>query len=103
MAELTTDPVRLPPGVALPRIVQGAAMVIDQPRAFGFARHRYGPVFSVSVPLFGDSVVVGDSALIKELFTAGDLVETVTNLGDVIGPGSSFSLNGPPLWPAASS
>lgn len=96
MAELTTDPVRLPPGVALPRIVQGAAMVIDQPRAFGFARHRYGPVFSVSVPLFGDSVVVGDPALIKELFTAGDLVETVTNLGDVIGPGSSFSLNGPP-------
>ena len=96
MAEITTDPVRLPPGVALPRIVQGAAMVIDQPRAFGYARRRYGSTFSVSVPLFGDSVVVGDPALIKELFTAGDLVQTITNLGDVIGPGSSFSLNGAP-------
>ncbi|MCV7420398.1 cytochrome P450 [Mycobacterium yunnanensis] len=96
MAEITTDPVRLPPGVALPRIVQGAAMVIDQPRAFGYARRRYGSTFSVSVPLFGDSVVVGDPTLIKELFTAGDLVQTITNLGDVIGPGSSFSLNGAP-------
>lgn len=96
MAQLTSDTVRLPPGPTLPRIVQGAAMLIDQPRAFGFARERYGSAFSASLPLFGDSVVLSDPALIKELFTAGDLVRTFTNLGDVIGPGSTFSLNGAP-------
>lgn len=96
MAQLTSDAVRLPPGVKLPRIVQGAAIVIDRPGALEYARRRHGPVFSVSLPLFGDSVVLSEPALIKELFTAGDLVETVTNLGDVIGPGSSFSLNGAP-------
>ncbi|UMB69553.1 cytochrome P450 [Mycobacterium paraterrae] len=96
MAQLTSEPVRLPPGVKLPRVVQGAAIVIDRPAALEYARRRHGPVFSVSLPLFGDSLVLSDPALIKELFTAGELVETVTNLGDVIGPGSSFSLNGAP-------
>ena len=96
MAQLTSDSVVLPPGVTLPRIVQGAAIVIDRPRALEYARRRFGPVFSVSLPLFGDSVVVSEPGAIKELFTAGELVETVTNLGDVIGPGSSFSLNGAP-------
>ncbi|WP_374022380.1 cytochrome P450 [Mycobacterium sp. HNNTM2301] len=70
--------------------------MIDRPGALEYARRRHGPVFSASLPLFGDSIVLSDPGLIKELFTAGDLVETVTNLGDVIGPGSSFSLNGAP-------
>ncbi|OJZ72022.1 cytochrome P450 [Mycobacterium paraffinicum] len=96
MAQLTSDPVRLPPGVNLPRIVQGAAMLIDRPGALEYARRRHGPVFSASLPFFGDSVVLSEPRLIKELFTAGDLVETVTNLGAVIGPGSTFSLNGAP-------
>lgn len=96
MAQLTSDPVRLPPGVALPRTIQGAAMLIDRPRALEYARRRHGPVFSASLPLFGNTVVLSDPDLIKELFTAGDLVQTITNLGDVIGPGSTFSLNGAP-------
>lgn len=96
MAQPTSDPVCLPPGVSLPRIVQGAAMLVDRPRALEWARQRHGSAFSASLPLFGDTVVLSDPALIKELFTAGDLVETITNLGDVIGPGSTFSLNGPP-------
>lgn len=96
MAQLTSDPVRLPPGVGLPRVVQGAAMLVDRPRALEYARRRHGAVFSASLPLFGDTVVLSDPALIKELFTAGDLVQTITNLGDVIGPGSTFSLNGAP-------
>lgn len=96
MAQLTIEPVRLPPGVTLPRIVQGAAIVINRAGALEYARQRHGPVFSASLPLFGDSLVLSDPALIKELFTAGGLVEAVTNLGNVIGPGSTFSLNGAP-------
>ncbi|OBK35390.1 hypothetical protein A5658_08225 [Mycobacterium sp. 1245111.1] len=95
MAQVTTDPVRLPPGVAVPGIIQGAAMLLNRRRALEFARRRHGAVFSISLPIVGPSVVLADPALLKELFTAGDLVKTVTNLGDVIGPGSSFSLNGP--------
>ena len=96
MAHATLDPVRLPPGPTAPRIVQGAAMLLNRPRALEFARQRHGSAFTASLPLFGDSVVLSDPDLIKELFTAGDLVETITNLGDVIGPGSTFSLNGEP-------
>jgi cytochrome P450 len=77
-------------------MVQGAAMLISRPRTLEYARRRHGPVFSASLPLFGDTVVLSEPGLIKELFTAGDLVETITNLGDVIGPGSTFSLNGAP-------
>ncbi|OBK32437.1 cytochrome P450 [Mycobacterium sp. 1165196.3] len=94
MAQVTGDPVRLPPGITAPRAIQGAAMLVNRPRALEFARRRHGSVFSVSLPIFGPSVVLADPALLKELFTAGDLVKTLTNLGDVIGPGSSFSLNG---------
>jgi cytochrome P450 len=96
MAELTSEAIRLPSGVKLPRIVQGAAMLIDRPRALEYARRRHGPVFSATLPIFGDTVVVSEPALIKELFNAGDLLDTITNLGDVIGPGSTFSLNGTP-------
>ncbi|WP_422743369.1 cytochrome P450 [Mycobacterium sp. WMMD1722] len=94
MAHPTHDPIRLPPGPTAPRIVQGAAMLVNRPRALEWARQRHGAAFSASLPLFGDSVVLSDPELIKELFTAGDLVDTITNLGDVIGPGSTFSLNG---------
>lgn len=96
MAQLTSDPVRLPPAVSLPRIIQGAAVLVNPPRAFEYARQRHGAVFSASLPLFGNTVVLSDPDLIKDLFTAGDLVQTITNLGDVIGPGSTFSLNGAP-------
>ena len=96
MAQPTIDPVRLPPGPTAPRLVQGAAMLINRPRALQFARRRHGSVFTASLPLFGDTVVLSDPDLIKDLFTAGDLVDTFTNLGEVIGPGSTFSLNGAP-------
>ena len=96
MAQPTIDPVRLPPGPTAPRIVQGAAILINRPRALQFARRRHGSAFTASLPLFGDTVVLSDPDLIKDLFTAGDLVDTITNLGDVIGPGSTFSLNGAP-------
>ena len=42
MAHATLDPVRLPPGPTAPRIVQGAAMLLNRPRALEFARRRHG-------------------------------------------------------------
>jgi cytochrome P450 len=95
MAEATTDPVRLPAGPRLPGVVQGLTFLAARRRALDATARRYGSAFTVNVPLFGTAVVVGDRALIKDLFTTGaDLVSRATTLGSVLGPGSTFSLNG---------
>lgn len=95
MAETTTDPIRLPDGPALPAAVQGIAFLAARQRVLRNAGRRYGGAFTVNVPLFGTAVVISDRTLIKELFTAGpDLFSRATTLGSVLGPGSTFSLNG---------
>ena len=95
MAEATTDPVRLPPGPRMPKAVLGLAFLAGRHRAVAAAGRRYGSSFTVSLPIFGETLVVSDRALVKELFTANsDLVCRVTNLGTVLGPGSTFSLDG---------
>jgi cytochrome P450 len=95
MGEATTDPVRLPPGPPIPRFVQGLAFVVARKKAVSALGRRYGRAFTVDLPIFGKTVVVSDPALIKDLFTTnGDLVGRTSNLGVVLGPGSTFSLNG---------
>ncbi|MGV0793062.1 cytochrome P450 [Mycolicibacterium sp. XJ1819] len=95
MAEATTDPVRLPPGPRLPKAVLGLAFLVDRHRAVEAVGRRYGSTFTVRLPLFGDTLVVSDRHLVRELFTANaDLVSRPTNLGTVLGPGSTFSLDG---------
>jgi len=95
MAVLSTDPVRLPDGPSAPRIVQGFRLVAAR-RTFVVAlARRYGPAFTLNLPIFGKTVVISDPVLVKDLFTTGaDLASRPTNLGDVLGPGSTFSLNG---------
>ncbi len=95
MAEATTDPVRLPPGPRIPKAVLGVAFLTARHRAVAAVGRRFGNTFTVNLPIFGETVVVSDRALIKELFTANsDLVARASNLGTVLGPGSTFSLDG---------
>lgn len=95
MAEATTDPIRLPAGPRLPALIQGIAFLGARQRILPAVARRYGGAFTVNVPLFGRAMVISDRALVKELFTAGpDLVSRATALGSVLGPGSTFSLNG---------
>ncbi len=95
MAEGTTDPVRLPPGPRIPTAVMGVAFLAARHRAVASAGRRYGGAFTVNLPVFGETVVMSDPALVKDLFTAGsDLVGRASNLGTVLGPGSTFSLHG---------
>ncbi|HEX7323586.1 MAG TPA: cytochrome P450, partial [Mycobacterium sp.] len=65
---------------------------------FGALYRRWGSPFAVNLPLLGKTVVVSDPALVKEVFSAGiDLVERpvdLFSLGDILGPGSTFSLVG---------
>lgn len=96
MAEATTDPVRLPPGPRLPKLVQGLVMLTARQQAVTTLSRRYGSEFTVNVPVLGRTVVISDPALIKDVFaTHRDLiVRPGHNLGETIGPGSTFSLEG---------
>ena len=95
MGEATTDPVLLPPGPRIPKAVMGIAFLTARHRAVASIGRRYGSAFTVNLPIFGETVVISDPALIKDLFTtSSDLVARASNLGTVLGPGSTFSLDG---------
>lgn len=95
MAEVTTDPVRLPPGPRTPRIVQGYRLVASRRTSFGDLARTYGSSFTLNLPIFGKTVMISDPDLVKAIFTTGgDLMGRATNLGEVLGPGSTFSLDG---------
>jgi cytochrome P450 len=95
MAEATTDPVRLPPAPRIPKVLQGIGFLASRDKAAATLRGRYGSEFTINLPIFGRTVVISDPALIKEVFTMNtDLIARGGNLGAVLGPGSTFSLDG---------
>jgi cytochrome P450 len=95
MAEATTDPVRLPPAPRIPKLLQGVGFLANRDKAMTTMRRRYGSEFTVNLPVFGKTVVISDPALVKDLFTTNtDLIARAGNLGEVLGPGSTFSLDG---------
>jgi cytochrome P450 len=95
MATVTTEPVRLPPALRLPKTVQGIAFLISHSAVVPALGRRYGSEYTVNLPIFGQTVVISDPALVKDVFsTSSDLLERPTQLGSVFGPGSTFSLNG---------
>jgi cytochrome P450 len=60
-------------------------------------RRRYGDAFTIDLPVFGRSVVVSSPELVKQVFRAPpDVLAFGTNspLGEVLGPGSLFSMDG---------
>jgi cytochrome P450 len=65
---------------------------------FGALYRRWGTPFIVNLPLLGQTVVVSDPVLLKDLFTTSfDLIERpvdILSLGEIFGPGSTFSLTG---------
>lgn len=95
MGEATTDPVRLPPVLRLPKLVQGLGFVANREKSVAAVARRYGSEFTLNLPIFGNALVVSDPALVKDLFTTSDeLVARAGTLGDMLGPGSTFSLEG---------
>ncbi|MGP4054715.1 cytochrome P450 [Mycobacterium sp. 4D054] len=100
MATATTDPVRLPPGPRIPKLIQGAAVLTQRYGAIAALGRKYGPTFTLNIPVFGETVVISDPVLVKDLFsTHRDLVGRPQNNlgGDVLGPGSIFNLEGDEL------
>jgi cytochrome P450 len=102
MLTATTEPVRLPPGPRMPKVIQGLWFLRAYHEMYGALSRRYGPVFRVNMPRLGRAVVVKDAALVKEVLnTSTDLLERATtgtaSLGDGFGSGSTFSLAGDEL------
>jgi cytochrome P450 len=95
MAVVTTEPVRLPPRLRLPKLIQGIGFGPAKHQMFGALYRRWGTPFTVRLPVLGQAVVVSDRALLKDLFTTSfDLIERPIDLL-VFGPGSTFNLRGP--------
>lgn len=95
MAEKTTEPVLLPPVAPIPKPLAALLFLTARKATIGALGRRYGGAFSVRLPIVGHAVVLSDPALVKNLFTTNsDLVGRPNNLGSVLGPGSTFSLQG---------
>jgi cytochrome P450 len=91
----TTDPVRLPPAPRIPKLLQGIGFVAARDKAIAAVARRHGSEFVLNLPIFGPTVVISDPALVKDLFTMStDLIGRAGTLGEVLGPGSTFSLDG---------
>lgn len=99
MTAATTEPVRLPPGPRAPKVLQGLALLAARHGAFAALKRRYGDACTVNVPVFGRMVVVSSPADVKELFTSSREIigRPTNNLGDVLGSGSTFALDGDAL------
>lgn len=97
VAEKTTEPVRLPPVAPIPKPLAALLFMTARKTAMRALGKRYGGAFSLRLPIVGHAVVLSDPVLVKSLFTThSDLVARPGNLGAVLGPGSTFSLNGTP-------
>lgn len=100
MTAATTEPVKLPPGPRIPKLIQGAAVLTARYGAIAALGRRYGSTFTLNIPVFGETIVISDPALVKELFSSSrELIGRPQNNlgGDVLGPGSIFNLEGDEL------
>ena len=96
MTQTTPASVRLPPAPRWPQIAQDVAYLTRGQQLMQSFYDRFGTAFSMRLPFFGPAVVISDPALAKELFKhPTDAVRGAEpNLGLVLGPGSSFGLQG---------
>ena len=86
---------KLPPVVAIPKLLQGVAFSVSRRWTIRRAMELYGPIFTLNIPVFGNTVVVAEPSLVKQVFTAStdDLINIKPNLSRVLGPGSIFALD----------
>lgn len=88
-------PAKLPPGPRWPTFAQGIAYAVSRTWTVGRLTRRHGDVISMTLPVFGRSVVVADPQLAKQLFAANtdDVGNIQPNLSRVLGSGSVFALD----------
>lgn len=90
---------KLPPGPRMPKAVGGYVVLLNQMSTLKRLHRRYGDAFTMKLPILGPTVVISSPELIKQMYTASPEVLRFAEgnpLGEVLGPGSLFSLDGKP-------
>lgn len=89
-------PVRVPPRPRLPKAMVALGFSVSRRRMVEKLARRYGEIFTLKVPVFGNTVVVADPHLAKQLFAANtdDVGNIQPNLSRILGSGSVFALDG---------
>jgi cytochrome P450 len=90
-----TDEYRLPPGPKTPKLLNGIAFLVARNAMIGRLQRRYGDEVTIQMPGFGQMVLVSTPDLVKQVYTAKpDVLHAGKNpLGEVLGPGSLFSMD----------
>lgn len=85
----------VPAGPKTPKLVNGVLFLLARNAMMRRLQRRYGDAFSLSMPGFGEMVMVTKPDLVKQIFTAKpDVLHGGKNpLGEVLGPGSLFSMD----------
>ncbi|HVW45565.1 MAG TPA: cytochrome P450 [Solirubrobacterales bacterium] len=86
---------RLPPGPRTPKLLNGIAFLFARNAMIKRLQRRYGDEVLIEMPGFGHMVLVSTPELVKAVYTAKpDVLHAGKNpLGEVLGPGSMFSLD----------
>ncbi len=90
------DDALLPPAPQPPRALVGVAFTAARRGTVAWLHRRYGPAVTLRIPVFGDTVMVSDPVLAKQVFTTSPEVlhNIQPNLSRLLGAGSVFGLEG---------
>ena len=86
---------RLPAGPKTPKLLNGAVFLVARNALMNRLQRRFSDAFTIKMPGFGDLVVVARPDLVKQVYTAEPTVlhGGKNPLGEVLGPGSLFSMD----------
>src|SRR5579875_1986156 len=87
---------RPPPGWRLPRPLAGTLFLLAPQPTLRLLQRRYGDVFSVWTPVFGEVAVATSPELVKRVFQASAEVLSfgeTSPLGEILGQGSLFAMD----------
>lgn len=95
-APATARAAKVPPGPRIPMVVQGLAFAVSRTWSYKKFARRYGNVFTMKLPMFGATIIVGDPQVARQLFMANteDVGNIQPNLSRILGKGSVFALDG---------
>jgi cytochrome P450 len=95
MTTAENDAYRLPPGPKTPKLLNGIAFLVARNALVRRLTARYGDALTMQMPGFGTMVLVTRPDLVKQVYTAkADVLHGGKNpLGEVLGPGSLFSMD----------